>query len=174
MLGFETVSEALRRKVARRITRQVEGVGDRGPEERIAERVEHQRERALCDVMFLMPDRELGNERTDRIEDRVQRIAIASDDHPGRERSRAFLTERIETLIDDHPGVSLAGAGPLDGIGDAGSDRIRDRPRELPLQAGRRSEMVEKVGVGPTDLGCDRLQRDGLRSLLEQKPARRG
>jgi len=171
MLGFEAVAEALGSKVACRIARQVEGIGDRGPEERIAERVEHQRKRALCDVMFLMPDGELGNERTDRIEDRVQRIAIAGDDHPGRERSRAFLAERIETLVYDYPGVGLAGACPLNGIGDAGSDRIRDRAREFALQASRRSKMVEKVGMRSANLRGDRLQRHGLGSLLEQEPA---
>ena len=125
-------------------------------------------------MVGFMPNRELGNEATDRIEDRVQRIAIASEDHPGGKRSRALLAEGIEALVYDHPRVGFAGACAFDGIGDAPIHRIRDRLGELALQPGRRAEMMQEIGVGPADLCGDRLERHRLRPLLNQQLARCG
>jgi hypothetical protein len=48
-------------------------------------------------------------------------------------------------------------------------DRIGDRLGKLALQSGSGAEMVEEIGVGPADLGRDRLERDRLRSLFEQQ-----
>ena len=103
-------------------------------------------------MMRVVADRELRDEAADRIEDRVQRIAVAGDDHPGGERPGALLAEGVEALVDDHPGIGLAGAGALDGFGDAAVDRVGDRLGELALKSRGRAEMVEQVGVGPADL----------------------
>ena len=61
--------------------------------------------------------------------------------------------------------VGLAGAGALDRFGNAGRDRIRDRPGKLALKTGGRTEMMEQIGVGAADLRRDGFQRDGLRAL---------
>ena len=63
-----------------------------------------------------MADAELGDEAVDRIEDRVQRVAVAGEDHPGGKRAGAFAAERVEGLIDDVAGVGLAGARAFDGF----------------------------------------------------------
>ncbi len=71
MLGLEAVTEALRGKLARRIAGQAEGFGNRRPKQRIAERVQHQRQGALGDLLRIVPVGELGDEAADRFEDRI-------------------------------------------------------------------------------------------------------
>ena len=124
--------------------------------------------------MLLMADGKLGDEPADRIEDRVERVAIAGEDHPRGERTRPFLAERVEALVDDHPRVGFAGAGAFDSLGDAAVDRVRDRFGKFALEPGRRAEVMEKVGVGATDFRRHGLERDALRALVEQQFARRG
>ena len=115
--------------------------------------------------MILMADAELGDETADRIEDRVQRVAVAGEDHPGGERSGAFLAERVEGPVDDIARVGLAGPRALDRFGDAGRDRIGDRAGKLALKPGGRAEMMEQIGVGPADLRRDGLQRHRRRAV---------
>ena len=52
--------------------RKAERVGDRRAEQRIAERVQDQREGGLGDLMLLVADAQLRDEAADRIEDRVR------------------------------------------------------------------------------------------------------
>src|SRR4051812_39091868 len=99
-------------------------------------------------MMRFVADSELCDEAADRIENWVQRIAVAGDDHPGGERPGALLAECVEALVDDHPSIGLAGPRALDGVSDIGSDRVGDRSGKLALEAGGRAEMVEEVGMG--------------------------
>ncbi len=113
------MAQALSGKLAGSVARKIERFGDRRAEQRIAERVEHQRQGAFGNMMRLMSDRQLSDQAANRIQDRVQRIAVAGNDHPGGERAGAFLAERVEALVDDHARVALAGSGAFDRIGDA-------------------------------------------------------
>src|SRR4051794_22932688 len=121
-----------------------------------------------------MANGELGDEAADRIEDRVERVAVAGDDHPRGECTGAFLAECIEALVDDDPRIGFPGAGALDRLGDAAVDRVGDRFRKFALKAGGRPEMMEEVRMGSADLRGDGLQGDPLRPLLEQQLSRRG
>ena len=106
------------------------------------------------------------------IEDRVERVAVAGDDHPRGERARALAVEGVEGAVDDVAGIGLARAGPLDRVGDGRGDRSGDRSRKLALKPGRRAEMVEQVGVGSADLGGDGLECHRLGTVgKEQAPS---
>jgi hypothetical protein len=118
--------------------------------------------------MLLVADGQLGDEAADRIEDRVEGVAVTGEDHPGGERAGAFTPENIEGLVDDITRIGLAGASALDRLGDAGGDRIGDRAGKLALEPGGGAEMVEQIGVGAADLSGYGLQGDRLRALREQ------
>jgi hypothetical protein len=152
------------------VAREAEGGGHRRAEQRIAERVEDQRERVLGHVMLLVADGELGNQPADRIEDRVERVAIAGQDHPCGQRAGAFPVEHVEGAVDDLARVGLPCAGLLDRLGDARGDGLGDRPRKLALKPGGGAEMVQQIGMGAADLGGDGLQRDRLRPGRKQEP----
>src|SRR6476620_5060245 len=122
-------------------------------------------------MMVLVADRELRHEPANRIQDGVERVTIAGQDHPRRERPRTLLAERVEALVDDDPRIAFARASALDGFGDARGDRIGDRLGELALKARGRAEMMKQIGMGATDLRRDGLERDPLRSLLKQQLA---
>ena len=124
--------------------------------------------------MLFMAGGELGDEPTDRIEDRVQSVAVAGEDHPRGERARALLAEGVETFVDDYSRVGLAGAGAFDRLGDAAVDRVRDRFRKLALEPGGRAEMVKEVGVRAANLRRHRLEGDALWALIKQQLSRRG
>ncbi len=66
MLGLEAVAKARGGKLARGVARQAERLGDRRPEQKVAERIQHKRERAFGNVVRLVTDRELGNQGSDR------------------------------------------------------------------------------------------------------------
>lgn len=172
LLDLDAVAQALGGEFARCIARQTERFDDRRPEEGIAERVQHQGQGAFRDMMFVVTDRELGDQAADGIENRVKRVSVSRQDHPGGQRSCAFLAEGVETLVDDHSGIGLPGAGPLHGLGDAAVHRIGNRFGERSLKPGSRSEVVKQVGVGSTDFCSHGLQSHGLRSLVEQQLAR--
>ena len=174
MLCFEAMAQALGGKVAGGIARKAERFGDRGAEEGIAKGIEHQGQGAFGDMMCVMTDCELRNETANRIEDRVQRVAVAGDDHPGGEGAGALPAEGVKALIDDDPCIGFAGAGELDGFGDAAVDRVRDRLGEFTLKSCRRAEVVKQIGVGAPDFPCDGLERDRLRPLFDQEFARCG
>lgn len=166
------MTKALCRKFARRVARQAERFRDWRSQQRVPERTEHERQRALCDLVSLVTDGELGNEAPDRVEDRVERVPVAGEDHPRCKRAGALLAESIEALIDDDARVGLAGPRSLDGIGDAAVHGICDGLRELALQPGRRAEMMEQIRMRAADLRCDRLERYRLRTLFDQQLAR--
>ena len=120
--------------------------------------------------MLLMADAELSDETPDRIEDRVQRVAVAGEDHPSRERSRAFAIEHIERAVDDVARIRFTGTGSFNRICDARRHGIGDRACKRTLKVGSGPEMVEQIGVGPSDLCRDRLQRHRLRPVGDEKP----
>lgn len=173
MLGLEAMAKTLGGKFACRIARKTERFGDWRPKKRIAKSVQDQGEGAFSDVVGFVADRELGDEPANGIQNGVEGIAIAGEDHPCGKCSGTFLAEGIETLIDDHARVRLSGAGPFDCIGDTAVDRIGDGFRKLALKSGGGPEMVEQVRMGPSDLAGDSLQRHGLRALFNEELARR-
>ena len=115
---------------------------------------------------------ELVDEPVDGVEDRVERVAIAAEDHPGGERSGPFAVEGVEGAVDDLARIGLALALALDDPGDLGRDPLADQPRELALEPGGRAEMVEEVAVGLADPGADRLQSHRLRPRFDQQSPR--
>lgn len=173
MIDRQPLPQALGCEFAGGVARQTKGIGDGLAEEGVAQCTQHDAKGASSHLVILVPDAELGDEGLQGFEDRVQRIAIAGEDHPGGERTGAFAPKGVKGLVDDIAGVGLAPAGPLNGSGDPRGDRVRDGPGKRALQPRRRAEMVEQVGVSAADLGSHGLQGDGLRSTFEQKPARR-
>ena len=153
------MAQPLGGKFARRVPGKAERFSDRRAEKRVAECVEHERQCAFGNVMILMADRQLGDEIADRIEDGVEGVTVAREDHPGRQCPGAFAAECIETLIHDHTRVGFARAGALDGLGNARGDGIGDRLGEFALQARSRAEMVKEVGVRSPDPGSNGLER---------------
>jgi len=133
VLDFQPMTQSLRREFPGGVPRQIERLRNRRTQERIAQRIEHKRERALGDVMLFMADRQLGHEAADGIEDWVQRISVPGQDHPGGESAGAFLAKGVEALIDDHASVGLARAGAFHGVRNAAVHRVGDRFRELAL-----------------------------------------
>ena len=104
-----------------------------------------------------MADAELGYEAMDRLEDRIERIAIARKDHPGGECASSFAPEGVEALVDDYSSIGFSSSGSFDRVGNVLRDRIGDGPRKLALEARRRPEMMEKIGVSPSNVGGDGL-----------------
>lgn len=172
MLGFEAVAEARGGELARGIARKAERKRDLRAEKRIAEGVEHQRQGALGYLSFVVTDGELRDQAVDRVEDRVEGVAVARKDHPCGKRSGALAPESVEALVDDHPRVGFAGAGALDRFGDAAVDGVRNRLGKRSLEPGGGAEMMEEVGVSAADLGGDGFERHRLRALIDQQLAR--
>ncbi len=96
---------------------------------------------------------------------------MAVEDRPARQRGAALPVIGVEHQIDDRADAHLAAMGGVDHFGDAAGDRVRHAFGEGRLEAGRRSEMVEQVGVGAADSRADRLQRHRLRAGLQQQRA---
>src|SRR3954454_390229 len=71
MLRLQPVTEALSGKLARRIARQAERLGNRRAEQGIPERAQHQRQGAFGNMMVLMADGQLRHQAANRIENRV-------------------------------------------------------------------------------------------------------
>ena len=168
MLNLEPMPQALRGEFASGIPRQAQCFGDRRPKQRIAERIQDQRERAFGDVMILMANRQLRDETADRIQDRIQSIAVAGEDHPRCESSGPLTAKCVETLVDDHSRVGFSGAGALNRFGDARGYRIGDRLGQLALKAGSGAEVMEEVGVRSPNPRRDSLERDGRGALSEK------
>src|SRR4051812_47984879 len=69
---------------------------------------EAQPQRRLLHRPVLMALAELVDEAVNRVEYRVEGVAIAGEDHPGGERAGAFLPERLEGAVDDLARIGLA------------------------------------------------------------------
>ena len=164
------MAKALSGQIARRISGQSKCLCNGGSKQRIAERVQHQRQRAFRNMVLVMADGQLRDEASDGIEDWVEGVAVSAKDHPGGECSCSLLSKRIETLVDNDSSIGLACTRAFDGISDAPVDRIGDGFGKRPLEPGSRPEVVEQIGVGAANFGGHRLQGYGLRTLLEQQP----
>ena len=70
-----------------------------------------------------MADAQMVDELVDGVEHRIERVAIAGEDHPGGERAGALAAEGVEGAVDDLDRVGLMGAGAL-----APPRRCRRRP----------------------------------------------
>lgn len=138
-------------------------------EQGIAERAEDECKSALGDMMLLVADAQLGDQLAQGIENGIECIPIAGEDHPGGECARAFSAEDVEGSVDDVARVRLAGTCPFDGPGDARGDRIGNRSRKFALEASGRAKMMKEVGVCSADLGGDRLQGHGLGPVGEKE-----
>ena len=119
-------------------------------------------------MTFFVPDAQLSNQAADRFEYRVQRVAVAGEDHPRSERSRALAAEDIERAVDDVARVCLPVSRFFDRIGDGRGYGFSNRAREIALQTGGGTEVMEEVGVGSPDLRSNSLQCDCLRTLFQQ------
>ena len=120
-------------------------------------------------MMLVMPNGQLSDEASDRIENGIEGIAVSAQNHPGGKCSGSFFSEGIETLVDNDPGVGFASARAFDGIGDASVDRVGDGFCKRALEPGRRSEMVQQIGVGASDFGGHCFQGYSLGALFEQQ-----
>src|SRR5690242_9532459 len=107
-IELEPVAEASGCKLPSAVARHPQRFRDRSSEKRIAERVEDKRERALGDLVFFVADAQLSDEPADRFEDRVERVAVAREDHPRGKRAGPFAVEHVERAIDDVARVRLA------------------------------------------------------------------
>lgn len=173
MIDIEPLPKAFGRKLARFVPWQPERLGDWSSKQGISKGAEDKCESALRDMMLLVPNAQLGDQLAKRIEDGIERIAVAGQNHPGGERARAFAAEDVEGSIDDVARVCLAGTCPFHGAGDARGDRIRYSPRKLALEARGRAEMMKQVGVCSADCGGYRLQGHGLRPVGKKEAPRR-
>lgn len=173
VIDLEPLAEAIGGKLSSRIPWQSEGLGEGAAQKRIAERAEDERKSALGDMMVLVADAQLCDQIAQRIENGIEGIPVAGEDHPGCERSSAFAAEDIEGAVDDVAGVRFAGTRPLDRSCNARRNRIGDRSSKLALEASGRAEMMKEVSMRPTDLGRDRFQGHGLGSVGEKQAPRR-
>ena len=90
------------------LARHAERLGHRLAKQRIAECGKHQPQGRVVDGPVLMAVAELVDQPVDGVEDRVEGVAVAGQDHPGGERSGAFLVEGVEGAVDDLARVGLA------------------------------------------------------------------
>lgn len=118
-VGIEPRTKPVGSEGAGGVAWQPERSGDRRTEQRIAERAQDERERALGNVMLLTSNAELGDQAANRIQDGVERVTVAGEDHPRGQRAGSFTVENVERPVDDVAGVDLPGARPLHCLGDA-------------------------------------------------------
>src|SRR5690348_1679205 len=97
---------------------------------------------------LFVAEAQLVDQRPDRLQNGIERVAVAGENHPGGQGAGAFAAEGIESLIDDFANVGLATALALDSRRNSRSDALGDRPRESRLKAGSGPEMVKQVGMG--------------------------
>src|SRR3954447_24122426 len=96
MVQLEPLAQPIGGEIAGGVAGETQRLGDGCAKQRIAERIQDKRERALGNMMLLMTDSELRYQRAEGVEDRIERVPIAGEDHPGGERAGAFLAERVE------------------------------------------------------------------------------
>ena len=156
-IEFEAGAQAIGGELAGRFSAKAQGLGNGPSEQRIAERAENQCQCRLGDLVVLVSGRELGYEIVDRFQDRVQGITVAGEDHPRGKSAGTFAVEGIKGHVHDIARVGLAGPSALHGFGDALRHTIGDGARKFPLETGSGAEMVEEVGVRPSDFGSNRF-----------------
>lgn len=123
--------------------------------------------------MFFVSNTELRYQIANAVEDGIERIAVAGEDHPSGQCSSTLTAEDVECPVDDVAGVRFAGASAFDCSSDARSDRIYDRPRELTLESGGGAEMMEQVGMSSAYPRCDSFQSHRLGPVGEEQASGR-
>lgn len=166
------MAQALRSEFAGGIPGQSERFRDRRAKQGVSERVEHQRKRAFRHVVILVPDGQLRDEMADRIENGIERITVAGEDHPGGKRPRAFTPECVKALVNDDASVCFTGPRALDRLADTRCDRVRDGLGEFSLQPGRGAEMMKEIGMGSADPAGHGLERHRRGAFGKQKLTR--
>ena len=156
------------------LARQAERLGHRPAEQRIAERGEHQPQGGLVDRPVLVALAELVDEAVDRVEDRVERVAIAGEDHPGGERAGALAVERVEGAVDDlaRIGLALARRARTASAMPAVTRSPISRASSACSPAAEPKWWSRLAWVLPIS-AADRLQGHRLRPRLDQQRARR-
>ena len=116
---------------------------------------------------------EFVDQIVDRLDQRIERILVAVEQHPGRQRRAAALIEGIEGKIDHLPRGAFTRAGRLHRIGDHIADLLGVIDRQFLLQPRSRAEMVQQVGMGAPDSRGNGLECHRLWPQLDQQRARR-
>ena len=119
--------QGVRGDASRRVALEPKGVGDRLSEQRIPQGSEDEPEGAFGHMMLFMAHLQLGHEAADRIEDRVERVAVSGQDHPGGEGAGTLPVERIECAVDDLAHILFARSRTFDRLGNAAGHAIGDR-----------------------------------------------
>ena len=172
MDGGNLRPQAARGKRPRLAAIQAERVGHRLAEQQIADGGEDEPERGFVDRPVLMAGAEPVDDLVDRIEDRIERVAIAGEDHPGGERAGALAPEGVEGAVDDSDRVGLAGPAQPTASAMPAQTRSLIRPaRAACSPAPSRNDGADWRGSCRSR--SDRLQRHRLRALVDQQPARR-
>jgi hypothetical protein len=125
---------------------------------RVAERGQHELQRLLMDRLppRFIPFGQIVDQLVDRLQDWVQRILVAGQDHPARHRPRA-ARERIERHVDYFARILVAGTRAFRRFADLRGDRAREMRDQRFLQVGGRAEMVQQVGMRPPNPRRHRL-----------------
>lgn len=153
----KTAQQAIRGERSRAVRRKSKRVGDGLPQKRVANRIEDEAKRRFRDMVVFVADGQLRNQVADGDQDRIESIAVAGKNHPGRERPRALAPEGVIDSIDDRSRVASTVAGAIHLFGDRTHDRFRDGVGQCALKARSGPEMMEQIGVSSTDLGRNRL-----------------
>ena len=114
-----------RRQLASGIAAEAERLSHGSAEQGIPEGGEDQPQCGLADRAILMAGGELVDQTVDRVEHRVERVAIAREDHPGGERPGAFLVEGVEGPVDHLARIGLAMPRALHGLDRGGATLAR-------------------------------------------------
>ena len=114
---------------------------------------------------------EIVDQIVDRLENRVERILIAGQDHPARHRAGA-AGKGVEGHVDHFARILVACARALRGLADLCGDGVGEVLDQRALQFLRGAEMVEEIGMRAPDPHRDRLERDGLWAFLDEQRAR--
>src|SRR6188472_3779111 len=82
-----------------RIPRQAERLCNLPAKQRISESGEDEPQCRLGHMALVAPHAELCNQGANGLEDRIESLAVAREDHPGGKRARALPVEGIERAV---------------------------------------------------------------------------
>ena len=104
--------------------------------------------------------------------DRCEPRRFAGQHDPGREPPGPAAVERVEHDVDEVAELALARAQAHHRRFDRGRQLAHHLAHQLGLQAGRRAEVMNEIGVTHPEVGRHGLQRDRIRSVGQQQAAR--
>lgn len=135
MVKLEPRAQPVSGEPARSVVGQAKRVRERRAKKCVSKSIEHESEGRFRNLVILVADAELSDEATNGIENGIQGITVTGEDHPCGKGTRTLAAKGIKRLVDNRPGICLAGSRSFDRFGNARGDRVRDRPGELALQA---------------------------------------